>query len=388
MKRIIVVCALVACPVLASAQEGGEASAAAGDVDFNYDDGAGSVTIVDYNRGSQSIAKAARDGKAITIKGREGRRRGHLGKVPEYHRVTEGDTLWALSQHYFANPWSWPRVWSYNPEITNPNWIYPGDRIRLMPASSAPTPAAPTQGNKTFAWARGQRPGTLFLRSRAFIDREAMEATGIIVGSREEVQLLAEHDEVYVEFAEAEQAQVGQEQTVFRVRSDVSGVPGGRQDLGSMVEILGAVRVISYDNESKIARAVVTESVLPIERGDRVSPMTRRFEVTPPVENQVDIDGHVVGAVEEVNLLAQHFLAFVDRGQEDGLLEGNRLFVRRQRDELRASNNEPDDRSGYPYEIIAELRVVEVRPRTATCLVTRSIATVQAGDSFEVRRGY
>src|SRR5262245_26354090 len=41
----------------------------------------------------------------------------------EEHTVVRGDTLWDLSQRYLGNPWYWPKVWSYNPQIDNPHWI-------------------------------------------------------------------------------------------------------------------------------------------------------------------------------------------------------------------------------------------------------------------------
>jgi nucleoid-associated protein YgaU len=51
--------------------------------------------------------------------------------VPPLHTVKKGDTLWDICDTYFANPWQWPRVWSYNPDILNPHWIYPGEVVRL-----------------------------------------------------------------------------------------------------------------------------------------------------------------------------------------------------------------------------------------------------------------
>lgn len=392
MRRSLWLCAFVCSalsPALALAEDagdggGGGGGGGGGDDAFNYDDGSGSVTVVDFNRGSQEIARAAREGRTLKLSGRAGRRRGTLGVVPEYHRVVRGDTLWGLSSHYFANPWNWPRIWSYNPEITNPNWIYPGDRIRLLEQGRVvEQPRA-----RGYQWARGHRPGTIFMRSRGFIDNETLETTGTIVGSREEVELLAEHDEVYIEFPEDDYAHVGEEYTVFRVRDDVEPAPGGRRDLGVLVEILGAARVVSYDEEENIARAVLTESINPIERGYRVGPIRRRYEIIPPVQNQVDVEGSIITALAPIDVIGEGFIAFVDRGQEDGLVEGNRLFVRRRRDMWRESWDRPDDRAGYPYEIIAELRVVEVRPRTATCLVTRSTTDIRAGDTFEMRRGY
>jgi hypothetical protein len=367
---------------------GGEQGGGGGEEgEFNYDDGSGSVTIVDYGSGQNEVSRAAREGRTLTITGAGASRSAHRGQVPEYHRVVSGDTLWDMSQYYFTNPWNWPRIWSYNPEITNPNWIYPGDRIRLLGRGQVEEPVVRRKSGG-FASAGRQQPGTLFLRSRGFIDRDVLETTGTIVGSREEVILLSDNDEVYVEFPEDEYAHVGEEYTVFDVRDDVRPVRGGRHDLGEVVEIFGAMRVVSYDPEENIARGVITESINPIERGYRVGPIQRRFEVVPPVQNQVDVEGFVLSSIDPVEVLGEHMVVFVDRGQEDGLLEGNRLFVRRRRDLLRETERRSDDRAGYPYEVVAELRVVEVRPRTATCLVTRSTTDIRRGDTWEMRRGY
>src|SRR5208283_2774499 len=58
------------------------------------------------------------------------------GAAPELpgttHTVVPGDTLWDLSQHYLGSPWYWPKVWSYNPQIANPHWIYPGNQVRFF----------------------------------------------------------------------------------------------------------------------------------------------------------------------------------------------------------------------------------------------------------------
>src|SRR5262249_6476718 len=45
------------------------------------------------------------------------------GLLPESHSVRRGDTLWDISIRYFQDPYEWPRVWSYNPQIQNPHWI-------------------------------------------------------------------------------------------------------------------------------------------------------------------------------------------------------------------------------------------------------------------------
>ena len=46
------------------------------------------------------------------------------------YTVQPGDTLWAICDFYFHNPYQWPRVWAYNPQIQNPSLIYAGQVIR------------------------------------------------------------------------------------------------------------------------------------------------------------------------------------------------------------------------------------------------------------------
>jgi nucleoid-associated protein YgaU len=58
------------------------------------------------------------------------------GQVQENYVIQRGDTLWDLSGKYLDSPWYWPKLWSYNPQIENPHWIYPGNPLRLSPAGA------------------------------------------------------------------------------------------------------------------------------------------------------------------------------------------------------------------------------------------------------------
>ena len=71
--------------------------------------------------------------------------------VPDIHLVRRGDTLWDLCNHYYQNPWAWPKVWSYNPQIANPHWIYPGDQLRLTNPNE---PAGLALANSVSSWSR------------------------------------------------------------------------------------------------------------------------------------------------------------------------------------------------------------------------------------------
>ena len=50
---------------------------------------------------------------------------------PEQYVVVKGDTLWDISARFLEKPWLWPQIWKKNPQVQNPDLIYPGDIIRL-----------------------------------------------------------------------------------------------------------------------------------------------------------------------------------------------------------------------------------------------------------------
>lgn len=333
----------------------------------------------------------------------------------EIHVVQEGDTLWDISQHYYGDPWNWPELWSFNPEITNPHWIYPADQVRLSSsrlstdqlvakatgggdASATPGMLSGTEAAPAVVVPLAERkPGSVFLRDSGYLDEESMGTVGQIIGGNEEQMLLSTSDQVYVRFKKDHDVRPGQQYAVFRDIHDWERDP---DEKGKLVRIHGTVVIRSYDREKRVARGVITETLDPIERGYYIASIERRFDLVEPKRNTGNVIAHVIAAVRPRALLSYDNVVFLDVGQGKGIEPGNRFFIVRRGDEwMRDLESDPEelgnmmpvpeyDEAALPKEVIAELRVIKVRKNTTIAIVTRSDTDIFLGDTAELRPGF
>jgi LysM domain len=339
-------------------------------------------------------------------------------RVPTFHTVRRGDTLWDLSGRYYQNPWNWPKVWSYNPQISNPHWIYPGDQVRMKLGGDPRDSSTLTGGGgEGMGGGVGDRRSsvpedTIFLRNTGMIEDPNRDTWGQLVGAREDTMLLAEGNHVYLQMKPGKDLQVGQKLTVFRPVRKPENVKGSRRPPGQIIAIKGTVRIDQWNPDTRVARGEIVESVDAIERGAQVGEVGRRLDIVPPKAAKSDIWARVLTSTYPHEFYGQNQVVFIDRGTEDGLSAGNRLFVvakgdvwrsslktaaRTARDRLRL--DVPDrayvegtplagDEKHFPEEIIGELRVLRANKYSSVTMVTVSHREIQPGDRAVSRKGY
>ncbi len=333
----------------------------------------------------------------------------HLGEIslPDPYVVRKGDTLWGICDTYFHNPYQWPRVWSFNPQLQNPHWIYPGDLIRLRKGANGQSanpsvPVSSGDGNSFVDRRRQVVPQTIFLRDVGFIDDDQKDDWGEITGASVDKMFLTDTDEVYLRIGPGHEVHVGQELTIFRPIRSVAD--------GKLVQIQGTIRVDEWDPSTRIARGAISETLDVVERGARIGPVGRRFDVVPPARNDKDVVANVLASVYPHNFYGQNQVVFIDKGALDGLKAGNRLFVIRRGDAWHKSlasdvaGNRialesdspasiervpgPPSDTKLPEEVLGELRVLTTRPHSSACLVTQSRSEIELGDDAVARKGY
>ena len=317
----------------------------------------------------------------------------NLGTVPELHVVRAGDTLWDICWYYFNDPWQWPKIWSYNPQITNPHWIYPGDLVRLLPrgqfaqTSTGPAAAAqPAATDKALPPVRDNLPAPakklgVALHQVAFVEQSDLDKSIVIDGSVDEKMLLGKGDVVYLRYKDDNPPEIGKPYSIYVVREAVPQLHGRGKDYGSYVQLLGTLQVTSVQQDKR-ARATITESNMEIQRGAHVGPLLKEFSTVPPVAPKTDVQGNIVAMLARDQLIGQGELVFIDQGDGSGLEVGNRLFVVRRGDAYpgHASTNIGQDDRRFPARALGEVVIVEVGTKISVGLVTLSVQEMGVGD--------
>lgn len=323
------------------------------------------------------------------------------GEAPNAaHTVERGDTLWDLSRRYLGSPWYWPKVWSYNPEIANPHWIYPGNMVRFYGADEQPTQvevgtevpdveesamfSEETDG-VTKAGQIGYRPkNSVTLGITAFITTKELEQTAKIMGSFAENEMLTFPYSVYVDVSEKKSLKLGDTAVIYREGGEVLH-PKTKAFIGYLTRVVAEGKVTALDQKKKVATIAITRSLDEVHRGDSVSPAGESvIRTVAPRPNDKEVKGAmlVAGAKRYTLHQGESFVVMLDKGADDGVKLGNSFTFFRAGDtsetERHFSPADIDER--FPREVVGQCLVVDVKSKASSCLLIRTMRELVPGD--------
>jgi hypothetical protein len=316
------------------------------------------------------------------------------------HTVQKGDTLWDLSQRYLGSPWYWPKVWSYNPEIANPHWIYPGNVVRFFSTGEeVPTqvelgtePEAPDVSPGTLLEEDKVQvvgkigynaPAALMFRPTGFVTSKEIEEAGAISGAFEQSDFLTSNMQVYVTFKNKSQIKIGDRFVIFKPAKKIYH-PKSDDFIGYLTQYTGAMKIVKTDGP--MLTAMITDAFDVIQRGDMLAPfseaLARRVAARP---NDKQLDGTVVAQIG----IGTYITVIIDKGSDQGVQVGNTFTFLRQQDGLehRTINYPPFRDEHYPIEKVGSCIAWEVKSTTTSCVIVAAMRDLVVGDWVQMQTG-
>ncbi|MBI5843571.1 MAG: LysM peptidoglycan-binding domain-containing protein [Deltaproteobacteria bacterium] len=287
-----------------------------------------------------------------------------------YHTVKKGDTLWDLSDRFYDQPSLWPDLWSNNPDITNPHWIYPGQIVTLYLRRSKEWVGEGDMGAQDASGAFRRKTVRIpSLDQIGFIRKYAMPSSGLIVKGNNLGVMLSEGVIVYIKPKASVKYAVGDRFTIWRNEGIVANpYKGENQPLGVHHRIMGLVSVTNVGRE--IVTAKVEESYDGIRAGDLLMPMRDISNKPMPVfPGKPGITGHIVAAEDQLNIIGDGHVVFLDIGKKEGVEVGQVYTAYYKQDPI-----ELDDESfvDLPDIDAAKVLVLNVEDEASTAVVLDS----------------
>ena len=302
---------------------------------------------------------------------------------PTIYVIKKGDTLWGLSDQFLKDPYYWPTMWSKNSQITNPHFIYPGQKVRVFPdrLEFAPSEqAAPLVGKAIDISQDVAEEKSFTVRgNEGFLMETGIVPAGYVVGIHHDRIVAGDDDIVYTDIGASQGAKGGEKFSIYRREASVSH-PLTNEIMGNKVVPLGTLQLT--DVEQKASRAIVTKSYKEISPGSFLMPYrngNKQREVTLKMPAH-ELKGFIIESHSGVNIIAAGDIVYIDMGSSQGAEPGNMLYIVR---DVTLDQHYLERRvDQLPQELLGALVILETGKRTATALIVKSIDAIYKGDKI------
>jgi hypothetical protein len=310
---------------------------------------------------------------------------------PTIYVIKRGDTLWGLSERFIKDPYYWPNMWSANEEITNPHFIYPGQKVRVFADRLEFVPkgqGAATDSGEIKAASNVKAAEILqqiaeekrysVRGSEGFLMEKQEKPFGFVVGIHHDRIVAGYDDIVYTDIGTSNGVKGGEKFSVFKSEGDVSH-PVTNEILGKKMIPLGRLQLT--DLETNASRGIVTQNFREITAGSFLFPFKKdaRREVTLKKASR-ELKGYIVESNTGTLIVAAGDIVYLDLGSSHGAEPGNMLYIAR--DVVLDKEYTQGKVSRLPQELLGAVVILETGKRTATAIVVKSIDAIYKGDKL------
>ncbi len=294
------------------------------------------------------------------------------------YTVERGDTLWDITKQELKDPFLWPKVWTANPEINNPDAIYPNQKIRiplyLLQKEIAPPAEAPEQAvhvqplmrtkpeEKPVTLAKPAQKTYLIGKNALIVSgyiAEAVRAVGRIYDKPGEVSNLTKGDYAYIQTDSA--VKKGDRFYILYPVEKVTHPVTGK-NMGVRIAILGTAEVVDEQDP----KVLITNSFVEIPVGSLIDPY---YEIEPPLApdnpRKPAVNGVIVTTLRRIYAHGNHDIVFLDKGEKDGLAVGDVLATTLQ----------------HEHQIFnGVIQIISTRPTTSAAIIRKAAKEIRIGD--------
>lgn len=317
---------------------------------------------------------------------------------PDRYVVVDGDTLWDIAGRFLDHPWQWPRIWHNNPQIHNPDLIYPGNVIVFSivngkpqlslegfgsrPAYSAKPLFYPHARETPITEAIHLIPVTAiapYLSSPRVVGEYELANSPYIVSIAGEHIVAGAGDRVYVRSITQPETLA---YTVYR-QGQAYQSPGSNEILG--YEAL-YIADITLEKSGDPATLKVSKSSGELRTGDRIMPSEKGQIALNffPKAPETEISGYIISVLNGVTQIGRNDIVVIDRGKNDGMQIGHVLNIYNSgglvRDPFSPIANEMVK---LPEELAGVLMVFRTFDRVSYALVMQAGQALHIGDKFK-----
>jgi len=305
---------------------------------------------------------------------------------PDRYTVVDGDTLWDISGKFLRDPWRWPEVWQGNPQVENPDLIFPGDvlvltfvdgrpvlkALRRETVKLSPSPRATSYSDAIPLI--DPAAITPYINAPLVTDTNEIKKAPYVVDGFNNRLILGKNDQFYARGIE--------DQTVEKFRIFKPGRhfidPVSRESLGWEAVHLGNA---SMRKEGDPSRLLITSSYEDINIRDRLRPVLVEEALpffAPKAPTNDKIRGVILDDVNKSAELGALSIVAINLGEREGIASGDVLRIRSQK----MPKKDPFNGKRYfiPEENIGLALVFRTFEKVSYAIVTDSNRQVTPGD--------